>query len=179
MLTRALARRPARVSAVPARSAILGYFGADVIKVEPPKRGDALRALRHLDDTGTSLWWRSNVSRAVRCGPALRPLRVACSRAPPVSTVDAHPPTCRPAPGACTPQGRNKRSVTLDLHNPEAQGIVRQCVSNLRAPAGAARPIATDHLPAANNTPLPPRACLPAPGWRRGSTCCLRTLGRA
>eukprot|EP00775_Hariotina_reticulata_P012804 gene12804-12932_t len=45
--------------------AILGYFGADVIKVEPPK-GDALRSLRHLDYSGTSLWWRCN-GRNKRC----------------------------------------------------------------------------------------------------------------
>lgn len=42
--------------------ALLAYFGADVIKVEPPGRGDALRALRTLDDGGTSLWWRCHVS---------------------------------------------------------------------------------------------------------------------
>ena len=40
-------------------SALLAYFGAEVIKVEPPSKGDALRHLRHLDDTGCSLWWRS------------------------------------------------------------------------------------------------------------------------
>lgn len=38
---------------------LLGYFGAQVIKVEPPGRGDALRHLRDLDSVGTSLWWRS------------------------------------------------------------------------------------------------------------------------
>lgn len=38
---------------------LLGYFGAQVIKVEPPGRGDALRHLRDLDSSGTSLWWRS------------------------------------------------------------------------------------------------------------------------
>ncbi|KAG2426510.1 hypothetical protein HXX76_011737 [Chlamydomonas incerta] len=38
--------------------ALLAYFGADVIKVEPPKKGDALRSLRTLDPSGTSLWWR-------------------------------------------------------------------------------------------------------------------------
>lgn len=40
--------------------ALLAYYGADVIKVESP-RGDALRSLRSLDATGTSLWWRSYV----------------------------------------------------------------------------------------------------------------------
>lgn len=38
---------------------LLGYFGAEVIKVEHPGRGDALRHLRDLDSSGTSLWWRS------------------------------------------------------------------------------------------------------------------------
>jgi hypothetical protein len=42
--------------------AVLAYFGADVIKVEPPERGDALRHLRMPDPKGTSLWWRSYVS---------------------------------------------------------------------------------------------------------------------
>ncbi|MBW2461932.1 MAG: CoA transferase [Deltaproteobacteria bacterium] len=36
----------------------LGYFGADVVKVEPPS-GDPIRSWRLLDDDGTSLWWRS------------------------------------------------------------------------------------------------------------------------
>ena len=42
--------------------ALLAYFGADVIKVEPPGRGDALRSLRLADATGMSLWWRTYVS---------------------------------------------------------------------------------------------------------------------
>lgn len=46
--------------------ALLSYFGADVIKVEPPKRGDALRHLRTIDDSGTSLWWRT-YGRNRRC----------------------------------------------------------------------------------------------------------------
>eukprot|EP00890_Picochlorum_soloecismus_P006624 jgi/Picsp_1/787/NSC_04276-R1_l-carnitine dehydratase bile acid-inducible protein f len=46
--------------------AILAYFGADVIKVEPPNRGDSLRHLRDLDESGTSLWWRS-YGRNRRC----------------------------------------------------------------------------------------------------------------
>lgn len=35
------------------------YFGADVIKVEPPGKGDALRSLRMLENgtSGNSLWW--------------------------------------------------------------------------------------------------------------------------
>ena len=47
--------------------ALLAYFGADVVKVEPPRGGgDPLRSLRVLDETGTSLWWRS-YGRNRRC----------------------------------------------------------------------------------------------------------------
>src|SRR5690349_9872566 len=35
---------------------IAGPFGAEVIKLEPPGEGDALRKWRYLKD-GTSLWW--------------------------------------------------------------------------------------------------------------------------
>ncbi len=58
----------------------LADFGADVIKIEPPKVGDALRKWRLLKD-GTSIWWQV--------------------------------------------QSRNKRSLSLDLREPEAQDIVR------------------------------------------------------
>lgn len=61
----------------------LADFGADVIKIEPPKVGDALRKWRLLKD-GTSIWWQV--------------------------------------------QSRNKRSLSLDLKNPEAQEIVRTLV---------------------------------------------------
>ena len=44
---------------------MLGYFGAEVIKVEPPKTGDPIRTWRVLDD-GTSLWWRS-IARNKKC----------------------------------------------------------------------------------------------------------------
>jgi crotonobetainyl-CoA:carnitine CoA-transferase CaiB-like acyl-CoA transferase len=44
---------------------ILGYFGAEVIKVEPPGSGDPIRTWRVLDD-GTSLWWRS-LARNKKC----------------------------------------------------------------------------------------------------------------
>lgn len=37
---------------------LLGYFGAEVIKVEPPG-GDPIRTWRTLGEDGTSLWWRS------------------------------------------------------------------------------------------------------------------------
>ncbi len=42
----------------PFTGCILGYFGAEVIKIEPPGSGDPLRNWRILRN-GTSLWWRS------------------------------------------------------------------------------------------------------------------------
>ena len=59
----------------------LADFGADIIKIEPPGAGDALRKWRLLKD-GTSVWWQV--------------------------------------------QSRNKRSVALDLKNPQAQDIIRR-----------------------------------------------------
>ena len=38
---------------------MLAYFGAEVIKVEPPGEGDPIRGWRLLDENGTSFWWRS------------------------------------------------------------------------------------------------------------------------
>ncbi|KAG6839507.1 hypothetical protein C0991_001972 [Blastosporella zonata] len=38
---------------------LLGQFGAEVIKVEPPRTGDPLRVWRELDVDGTSPWFRS------------------------------------------------------------------------------------------------------------------------
>jgi len=61
----------------------LADFGADVIKIEPPKVGDALRKWRLLKD-GTSVWWQV--------------------------------------------QSRNKKSLSLDLRQVEAQDIVRTLV---------------------------------------------------
>jgi crotonobetainyl-CoA:carnitine CoA-transferase CaiB-like acyl-CoA transferase len=49
----------------PFAGCILGYFGAQVIKIEPPVRGDALRNYRVLKN-GTSLWWRS-MARNKKC----------------------------------------------------------------------------------------------------------------
>ncbi len=43
----------------PFATSVLGYFGAEVIKIEPPKGGDPLRIWRTLADDGTSYWWRS------------------------------------------------------------------------------------------------------------------------
>ena len=68
----------------PFASKLLGEFGADVIKIEPPGVGDPLRKWRKIKD-GTSLWWHV--------------------------------------------QSRNKRSLTLDLKQTEAQEIVRKLVS--------------------------------------------------
>ena len=62
----------------------LADFGADVVKIEPPKVGDALRKWRLLKD-GTSVWWQV--------------------------------------------QSRNKRSLSLDLRQTEAQDIVRTLVT--------------------------------------------------
>jgi len=45
---------------------MLAYFGAEVIKVEPPKTGDPLRGWRLLDETGTAFWWRS-LGRNKKC----------------------------------------------------------------------------------------------------------------
>ena len=59
----------------------LSDFGAEVIKIEAPGKGDPLRQWRLLKD-GTSVWWQV--------------------------------------------QSRNKRSVALDLRQPEAQDIIRQ-----------------------------------------------------
>ena len=43
----------------PFAGTLLGYFGAEVIKVEPPGSGDPIRGWRILDDSGTAYWWRS------------------------------------------------------------------------------------------------------------------------
>jgi len=61
----------------------LADFGAEVIKIEPPKVGDALRKWRLLKD-GTSIWWQV--------------------------------------------QSRNKKSLSLDLKQAEAQEIVRTLI---------------------------------------------------
>lgn len=49
----------------PFAGTILAYYGAEVIKIEPPAGGDPLRVWRHLEG-GTSLWWRS-LGRNKKC----------------------------------------------------------------------------------------------------------------
>jgi crotonobetainyl-CoA:carnitine CoA-transferase CaiB-like acyl-CoA transferase len=49
----------------PFAGCILAYFGAEVIKIEPPEKGDPLRVWRILEQ-GTSLWWRS-LGRNKKC----------------------------------------------------------------------------------------------------------------
>jgi crotonobetainyl-CoA:carnitine CoA-transferase CaiB-like acyl-CoA transferase len=69
----------------PFDSKILAEFGADVIKIEPPKTGDPLRTWRLLHE-GTSVWWAAHA--------------------------------------------RNKRSVTLDLRQPEGQEVIRKLAAD-------------------------------------------------
>jgi crotonobetainyl-CoA:carnitine CoA-transferase CaiB-like acyl-CoA transferase len=47
-----------QLMAGPFAGTLLAYFGADVIKVEPPGTGDAVRGWRAVEG-GTSLWWYS------------------------------------------------------------------------------------------------------------------------
>lgn len=73
-----------RFVAGPVAATILGDFGADVLKIEHPRRGDDLRKLGWLKD-GESLWW--------------------------------------------SVEGRNKRSVTLDLSQKQGRDILLKLVS--------------------------------------------------
>ena len=50
----------------PFAGGMLAYYGAEVIKVEPPGGGDPLRQWRELDENGTSYWWRS-LGRNKKC----------------------------------------------------------------------------------------------------------------
>jgi crotonobetainyl-CoA:carnitine CoA-transferase CaiB-like acyl-CoA transferase len=45
---------------------LLGYYGAEIIKVETPGDGDPIRKWRVLDEDGTSYWWRS-LGRNKKC----------------------------------------------------------------------------------------------------------------
>ena len=49
----------------PFAGCVLAYFGAEVVKIEPPRTGDPLRNWRVLKD-GTSLWWRA-MGRNKKC----------------------------------------------------------------------------------------------------------------
>lgn len=55
-----------QLMAGPFAGTILAYYGAEVIKIEPPKTGDPVRAWRGVDADGTSLWWRS-LGRNKKC----------------------------------------------------------------------------------------------------------------
>lgn len=55
-----------QILAGPFAGALLAYFGADVIKAEPPGAGDPIRGWRELDRDGVSFWWRS-LARNKRC----------------------------------------------------------------------------------------------------------------
>ena len=68
----------------PYAGAMFAQFGAEVIKIEPPKIGDPLRKWRKMDGD-TSLWWYA--------------------------------------------QSRNKKSLTLNLKDPQAQAVVRDLVA--------------------------------------------------
>ncbi|MEJ8565990.1 CaiB/BaiF CoA transferase family protein [Elongatibacter sediminis] len=50
----------------PFAGCVLAYYGAEVIKVEPPGSGDPLRTWREVDEQGTSYWWRS-LARNKKC----------------------------------------------------------------------------------------------------------------
>jgi crotonobetainyl-CoA:carnitine CoA-transferase CaiB-like acyl-CoA transferase len=65
----------------PFASTLMAWFGADVIKVEPPRGGDPIRTWRGLHN-GTALWWYI--------------------------------------------LGRNKKCITIDLHQADGQALVRQ-----------------------------------------------------
>ena len=49
----------------PFSTMMLAWFGADVIKVEPPEGGDPLRTWRYVHN-GTALWWYA-MARNKRC----------------------------------------------------------------------------------------------------------------
>jgi crotonobetainyl-CoA:carnitine CoA-transferase CaiB-like acyl-CoA transferase len=65
---------------------ILGEFGADVVKIEPPGEGDPLRKWRYLRD-GTSVWWhvqsrnKRSVTVDLRVPDGQAIVRALCERA--------------------------------------------------------------------------------------------------
>ncbi len=54
-----------QLMAGPFAGTVLAYYGAEVIKIEPPIKGDPVRVWRGMDE-GTSLWWRS-LGRNKKC----------------------------------------------------------------------------------------------------------------
>lgn len=101
--------------------------------MEPPGRGDALRHLRMEDGAGTSLWWRSYVSlQPARKGPWASRLRQASRCTVPVCVW--HTPPLAPRFHQLSSslnwrprmQGRNRRCITIDLHNEEGRQVLRQ-----------------------------------------------------
>ncbi len=54
-----------QLMAGPFAGTLLAYFGAEVIKIEPPEKGDPVRVWRVVDE-GTSLWWRT-LGRNKKC----------------------------------------------------------------------------------------------------------------
>ena len=94
----------------PFASKMLGEFGADVIKIEPPETGDPLRAWRMLHD-GTSVWWAAHA--------------------------------------------RNKRSITLNLREPEGQDVIRQLAKDADIVIENFRPGALEKWVSASKTCMP------------------------
>jgi len=54
-----------QLMAGPFAGTLLAYYGAEVIKIEPPGKGDPVRVWRVMDE-GTSLWWRT-LGRNKKC----------------------------------------------------------------------------------------------------------------
>jgi crotonobetainyl-CoA:carnitine CoA-transferase CaiB-like acyl-CoA transferase len=54
-----------QLMAGPFAGTLLAYYGAEVIKLEPPGKGDPVRVWRVMDE-GTSLWWRT-LGRNKKC----------------------------------------------------------------------------------------------------------------
>ena len=66
----------------PFTGTVLAYFGAEVIKIEPPGGGDQLRRWRALDSDGTSYWTRSMMRKWCRSLCVfLRSLKAAAAQA--------------------------------------------------------------------------------------------------
>jgi hypothetical protein len=80
----------------PFAAALLAWFGAEVIKLEPPQTGDPLRKLRKVYQE-TSLWWYI-LGRNKQCVT----LNLKDPRAPEIAKqlVEARnfPASCRPTP---------------------------------------------------------------------------------